>query len=441
MSAPSTLAWVRGHLLAILVAIIAGGSLLIFLGGGEPHRVRAAFSSAISLVPGLDVQVDGVDVGRVESVKLRDGRAVAELGIKHHWPLPQGTTAVIRYGTTLGLGTRYVQLIPGPASARALLDGQLIPERQAISAVELDQLFNMFDRRTRGDVRGLVGNIADATRAQSRRLGPGIRSSANTLEATSGLLGDLGRDAPTLSALVDQADRATTALAAKQPVIEDLLGVAATTFREFGTRSGAIRASLEELAPALRESQGTLGRVDRSIGVLDGLLGDLKPGLRALRPFIAEARPALGGLRQLAPAAASTLATVSQSAPTITDFAKQAQPFSDRLRPALAGLVPQLACIRPYGPEIAGFLTTWASWGQDYDNTSHYARVKVNQGPTSLDSYPPTDTATFLTAASGGLKYAMPRPPGLNAGKPWLLPECGAGRDALDPSKDPEHVR
>jgi hypothetical protein len=32
----------------------------------------------------------------------------------------------------------------------------------------------------------------------------------------------------------------------------------------------------------------------------------------------------------------------------------------------------------------------------------------------------------------------MPRPPGWNEGKPWFLPQCGAGPDAVDPTKDPE---
>jgi hypothetical protein len=50
-------------------------------------------------------------------------------------------------------------------------------------------------------------------------------------------------------------------------------------------------------------------------------------------------------------------------------------------------------------------------------------------------------TSNFLTLAGGGIKYAMPRPPGLNAGQPWLLPECGAGAQALDPNADPEQRR
>jgi ABC-type transporter Mla subunit MlaD len=296
----------------------------------------------------------------------------------------------------------------------------------------------MFDAGTRADVRHVAGGLARATADQPQRVGPAVRATADTLQAAHGLLADLGKDQRALDGLVRQGSVATATLAAKRPVIEDLLTVAGTTFREFGTRSAAIRASLDEFAPALRQANGTLVRVDGSLGRLDGLVADLRPALRALRPFIGDARPALAGLRGLAPATARTLATLTSSAPSITRFTRAARRFSAPLRDALSALTPQLACVRPYGPDIAAFLTTWASWGQDYDDTSHYARVKAIEGPTSLNSFPPIPTDTFLGLAAGGLKYAMPRPPGLNAGKPDYLAQCGAGREATDPSKDPE---
>ncbi|MEA2273229.1 MAG: hypothetical protein QOI98_1937, partial [Solirubrobacteraceae bacterium] len=50
----------------------------------------------------------------------------------------------------------------------------------------------------------------------------------------------------------------------------------------------------------------------------------------------------------------------------------------------------------------------------------------------------PLNSQQVTTVMKDRLKYAMPRPPGLNAGQPWFQPQCGAGPDSLDPSKDPE---
>jgi hypothetical protein len=41
-------------------------------------------------------------------------------------------------------------------------------------------------------------------------------------------------------------------------------------------------------------------------------------------------------------------------------------------------------------------------------------------------------------ATSSGLSYAFPRPPGLNEGHPYFLPQCGITSAALNPAADPE---
>jgi phospholipid/cholesterol/gamma-HCH transport system substrate-binding protein len=95
-------------------------------------------------------------------------------------------------------------------------------------------------------------------------------------------------------------------------------------------------------------------------------------------------------------------------------------------------------CLRPYTPELAGNLGTWTGYNQNYDRGGHYARTfPLQLNPLLLPGTPAT-TPQVIAAASGGLKYAMPRPPGLNAGQPWFQPQCDVGPASLDPSKDPE---
>ena len=88
----------------------------------------------------------------------------------------------------------------------------------------------------------------------------------------------------------------------------------------------------------------------------------------------------------------------------------------------------------------AGFLGTWLSFNSNFDNIGHYAR-----GSNRLSPVPPgtplTTSQVVATQPAGAMTYAMPRPPGMNAGKPWFLPECGVTEDALDPAKDPETRR
>ena len=103
----------------------------------------------------------------------------------------------------------------------------------------------------------------------------------------------------------------------------------------------------------------------------------------------------------------------------------------------LGQLAPMVACVRPYAPEIAGQMTDWTGFNGSYDDRAHYSRT-AQQKPPFAPGTSMTSEQIVNDTFRNKIFYAMPRPPGLGAGQPWLIPECGAGRDALDPSKDPE---
>lgn len=405
----------------------------------QPHHLRAAFSSAVSIANGLDVQVDGVDVGKVSKVTYEDGQAIVRIGIEDDaWPLHRGTTAALRFGTTLGNGTRRVDLEPGPKNAPELPEDGILTTKDTVTPVEFDELFDAFDRRTRASMQGLFAGADENLRGRAPQLREGLRRAAPALESSGSLLEDLARDEGALRQLVASGHRTVAVLASKKPVISDLVSVAAATFDAFATNASGVREALDEFAPTLRDTRSTLRRTDTSITILDGLMADLEPGVRALTPFIRSARPAARALRQLAPQATSTVRSLRRSSPDIATFLRDGVPFAQRSAPTLSRLGDQLQCIRPYAPELAAWASNWSSWGKGYDNTSHYGRIKAVTGPTAFTSWPPLKTSDFLTLVGGGLQYAMPRPPGYNVGQPWFIPECGYGKDALDPEKDPE---
>ena len=271
----------------------------------------------------------------------------------------------------------------------------------------------------------------------------GLRESAPGLDAVGALMSDLHEDEKALQGLVANGHRATRTLAARQPEIANLMTVSAATFDEFAENAQNIRASLDRFAPTLQDVRGTLARLDGSVDKLDGLVEDLGPGARALPAFVRDSRPALSELAIAAPLATNTVNTLRASSPQITKLLAEGQPFSVRLAGALSGLTPHIACIRPYAPEIAGFFTNWSSWPKNYDSISHYGRVHATNGNASVyNDYPDgISTDAFLNTLGRGMEYAMPRPPGLDDDKPFFLPECGAGPDALNPSKDPEDDR
>jgi phospholipid/cholesterol/gamma-HCH transport system substrate-binding protein len=130
--------------LFLLAGIACLGYLSIRLGkleimGGDTVPVVAEFSSVAGLKTGAGVEIAGVEVGRIESIAIREYRAVVRMEVRKGIALQEDAIASIR---TRGLiGDKYVSISPG-ASDRLIPPGGRIRETE--SAVDLEGLIGQF---------------------------------------------------------------------------------------------------------------------------------------------------------------------------------------------------------------------------------------------------------------------------------------------------------
>jgi len=107
--------------------------------GGDYVPVHAEFASVSGLKPGVSVEIAGVDVGKVESITLRDYKADVLMKIREGIELQEDTIASIR---TRGLiGDKYVSLSPGASDRVIPPNGKI---RETESAVDMEQLIGEF---------------------------------------------------------------------------------------------------------------------------------------------------------------------------------------------------------------------------------------------------------------------------------------------------------
>src|SRR3954449_5944639 len=126
--------------------------------GGSSYTVTATFQNGGQLVKGNLVEVAGRPIGKVKSIELDDNaQARVKLSVGSGFdPLHEGTTAVIRASSLSGIANRYIELHPGPNSAPKIDDGgQIVPDRTQ-APVDLDQLFNTLDPKTRKGLQGIL---------------------------------------------------------------------------------------------------------------------------------------------------------------------------------------------------------------------------------------------------------------------------------------------
>ncbi|HYF26607.1 MAG TPA: MlaD family protein [Baekduia sp.] len=427
----------RATLTKLLVLLAAGVLLVVLWPGGDGRRVRASFPSAINLVPGAEVRLGGLKVGTVRDIELRGGRADVELGIDDDgaWPVRRGTTATIRLGGTVSYANRYVELVPGPAHAPALADGARLPVRDASSPVEFDEVFQVFDPRTRAGLGKLIDTGAATFGPRARELREGLHSAGPAFTQVRGTFEALAGDRAALRTLVRTGAGVAGQLARREGALRALVDDTARTLTAVAAGDGDVRRTLRALPGTLRAARGTLDGADGSLARLDPLLAELRPGGRELRRTAAPLADAVGTLGDVAPELRATLARLRSGGPGIAGFLRAADPQLRRLKPVLERARPMLGCLRRYSPELAGLFSTWAGFNTGYDAAGRFAWLNGQVLPfpnaTPLPSKAIADTFA-------GLRYSLVRPPGLNAGDPQLVPDCGVTADGSDPAKDPE---
>jgi len=130
--------------LFVLIGILALGYLSVNLGrvsflGGVGYRVSAEFPSVGGLKPGSTVEIAGVEIGRVESIALKDYQALVTLRIDSRVKLQEDSIASIK---TKGLiGEKYLRISPG-GSEKIIPPGGRIREVEA--PVDFEELLSKY---------------------------------------------------------------------------------------------------------------------------------------------------------------------------------------------------------------------------------------------------------------------------------------------------------
>ena len=217
---------------AVMVALgftLSCIGLVIFVwtqfGGTVPfapqgYRVHALFRETGLLVPGADVRIAGVNVGRVTAVANRGVDSLVTIDINHQFvPIPRGTRAILRQKTLLG--EAYVQLSAGHGRGPKLPDGGTIPQSQISSTQQLDQVLGAFGKPTQQDLQAFLAGSAAALAGRGEDL--------------NNAFGNLDPALADLNVIVGVID-------GEQGDMQQLLRSGATVFTTLGQRSADLRS-------------------------------------------------------------------------------------------------------------------------------------------------------------------------------------------------------
>jgi phospholipid/cholesterol/gamma-HCH transport system substrate-binding protein len=383
-------------LVAALILVVAAVIVILLLAGGGGYRVTAEFVNAGQLVKGSEVRVAGVTAGTVEDIAVSEnGTAEVTFTVDDDYaPLRQGTTATVKPTSLSGIANRFVDLQLGPDSGEDIEDGGKIGPDQTASAVELDEVFSLFDRETRSSLRGFIKGQADTLRGRGAELRAGIHYLNPALSTGSRLFQQLTRDEPLLKRFIVDSATLVNALAQRRGDLTGVVSNLNSTFGALGSQQAALAESVERLPPFLRRTNTTFVNLRAALDDVDPLVDAAKPVAKRLGPFLDQARmfahdgePTIRDLSRTIRTAGSgnDLIELINSFPRLSRVALDDQNVNGAERPgafpqtttALAAATPTIAFARPYTPDFVGWLDDFSTTG-GYDAVGGFSRAWIN---------------------------------------------------------------
>jgi phospholipid/cholesterol/gamma-HCH transport system substrate-binding protein len=382
-----------GALVLLAIVVVA---VLLFTGDGG-YRVTAEFVNAGQLVKGNEVKAGGSTVGSVKDIDVtQDGHAVVTIGISDddYKPLREGTRILIKQASLSGIANRYVDLQLGPANGQEIEDGGVIGTDQTGTAVELDQIFALFDERTRTGLQDFFKGSATMLRGRGRELRRGVHYLNPALSTGARLFQELTRDEALLERFLVDSGTLVNALADRRDDLTGVVGNLNATFGALGSQQSALAESVERLPPFMRRANTTFVNLRSALDDVDPFVDAAKPAARRLGPFLDQARmfvrdgePTIRDLSRTIrqPGESNDLIELIRSFPPLVDVAMDDQQVNGATRrgafpettDALNAAAPTIAFGRPYTPDFVGWMDDFSTTG-GYDALGGFSRAWIN---------------------------------------------------------------
>jgi len=349
--------------LALFLWIAFGGPLPL---KPEGYRITVPFKEATpQLAVESDVRISGVSVGKVKSIDLSEHRDYADAVIElnsQYAPIPDNTRAILRAKTLLG--ETYVELTPGSSDAPSLPEGATLPPAQVANSVQLDEIFRTFSRSTREAFRGWMESQAAALRGRGQQFGEALAELEPFSESANRALRILDTQQHAVRQLVHSGGTVFQALSERQGQLRGLVQNSDTVFSTTAQRNQDLAEAFRILPTFQRETRLTLQRLNEFAIDADPLIQQLRPAARQLSPTLEAAGRAAPDLQRFFVGLRGTIAASDKGFPALRKLLNDdLAPLLSRLGGNVDGRIPWLAEFNPiikvakmYKHEITGFL-------------------------------------------------------------------------------------
>jgi phospholipid/cholesterol/gamma-HCH transport system substrate-binding protein len=221
------------------------------------YTIDVVFDNVSGLNKHSSVQIAGVEVGRVENILLKDGKALVRLRIIPNVTLEKDVSAAIK--TRGVLGDKYIEIIPGTRGMAALEPGDQIRnvERQA----DIDRLLNQIGAIA-DDIKTVSGTLSNVMGGQA-----GQENIGGILENMQLLTQNINKlvvnNEATVRSMLLNAQELTTNLNRVVVQNDAKVGEVIDNLRDASREMEKTFAAFNQIADGVNRGEGTLGQLMR----------------------------------------------------------------------------------------------------------------------------------------------------------------------------------
>jgi len=229
------------------------------------YDLNVYFDSATGLAEDVQVEIAGVEVGRVRRISLENGKALVVLRINSNVKLTKDAKAVIR---TKGiLGDKYIELVQGSPSAPPLKDGDRIVK--TVPTTDMDTLMITLDEVAK-NINRLTDSLANVVggekgEASLSSIVDNIKEMVETLNRTvqennddvTNIIANLSEFSETLNKIGD-TNR------------EDIRGIISNV-RKASEKMEVLIAGINDITSKINQGKGSIGKLVNEEETVDNL--------------------------------------------------------------------------------------------------------------------------------------------------------------------------
>lgn len=287
-AALSTQSRARIGALVRLVAFVAATGLLTVYIGAQIARVSledgwsltATFDDASGLERGDEVKIAGTPVGRVDELRVVDGRARVRLTVNRSVTLPADSEAAIRWRDAVG--RRVVYLIPGTSRAKMKPGAHITRTRSVVDAnaliEQLAPLTRSVDPAQVNRVLVALAQALDGNAGELDRLVVNVEELSSTIAARRASLKQMLADYATVTEIIARRDRQIAT------AVDDLVELSDA----FADNRRLIDQALVELAALANTSDKVLAGNSRELASVISRLAQFTSGVRRNSDMLAQ---------------------------------------------------------------------------------------------------------------------------------------------------------